>query len=61
MMHWDSGWSSGEWALMSVLMVVFWTFLVVAVFVVLRGRRTLPDESGSTTSPAQSNTADTKR
>ena len=39
---WQDGWGAGGWLMMSVLMVAFWTLLVVGVLWLMRVTRPVP-------------------
>ena len=38
-MMWNGGWGGGQWIAMSLMMIVFWGFVVVAVIALVRTTR----------------------
>ena len=39
MMHWENGWSTGDWVAMFVMMALFWGALIAVVVWVMRSMR----------------------
>lgn len=39
MMHWENGWSTGDWVAMFVMMALFWSALIAVVVWVMRSMR----------------------
>ena len=48
-MHWNDGWSSSSWILMTIAMVVFWALVIRALVAVIRW----PDRADPNRSPEQ--------
>lgn len=46
MMWHDGGWGAGTWVLMSLLMIAFWTVVVVGVVWLVRGSGRAPTSTG---------------
>ena len=44
-MLWHDGWGAGSWVVMSVMMLVFWSFVIGGVVFVVRGQRSRSAES----------------
>ncbi len=38
-MMWNNGWGGGEWVAMSIMMVAFWSIVVVAIVLLVRATR----------------------
>lgn len=50
-MMWDNSWGAGQWVAMSLMMVAFWSIVVVAVIVLVRSLRSDPRTPAAPSGP----------